>query len=39
VGDYVVVDRGYVTQKLTEEQALAAWAVYDEMLGPLAGDA
>lgn len=37
VGDYVVVDRGYVTQKLTEEQALAAWAVYDEMLGILPG--
>lgn len=33
VGDYVVVDRGYVTQKLTEEEALAAWAIYDEMLG------
>ncbi len=33
VGDYVVIDRGYVTQKLTEDEALAAWTVYDEMLG------
>ena len=31
-GDYLVMQRGYATQKLTEEQALAAWEVYDLML-------
>jgi hydrogenase expression/formation protein HypC len=31
-GDYLVMQGGYATQKLTEEQALAAWEVYDLML-------
>lgn len=32
VGDFVVVNLGYATQKLTQDEAHAAWAVYDEML-------
>ncbi len=31
-GDYLVVHLGYGTQKITEEEAQAAWAVYDELL-------
>jgi len=32
VGDYVVVHLGYAMDKVTAEEAAAAWAVYDEML-------
>lgn len=32
VGDYVVVHLGYAMDKVTAEDAAAAWAVYDEML-------
>jgi hydrogenase expression/formation protein HypC len=32
VGDFVVVNLGYATQTLTQDEAHAAWAVYDEML-------
>ncbi len=32
VGDFVVVHLGYAIEKLTEQQAAAAWALYDEML-------
>ena len=31
-GDFLVVDRGNALEKITEEEALQAWAVYDEML-------
>jgi hydrogenase expression/formation protein HypC len=31
-GDYLVVHLGYGTQKITEVEAQAAWAVYDELL-------
>jgi hydrogenase expression/formation protein HypC len=31
-GDYVVVHLGYAIEKVTAEEAAAAWAVYDEML-------
>lgn len=32
VGDYLVVHLGHAIQKVTEEEAAAAWEVYDEML-------
>ena len=32
VGDYVVVHVGYAIQKMTENEALSAWQIYDEML-------
>ena len=32
VGDYVVVHLGYAMDKVTAEEAAAAWSVYDEML-------
>ena len=31
-GDYVVVHLGYATEKVTEADALAAWAIYEEIL-------
>ncbi len=31
-GDYLVMQGGYAIQKLSEEQAMAAWDVYDLML-------
>jgi hydrogenase expression/formation protein HypC len=31
-GDYVVVQRGYATGRLSAEDAAAAWEVYDRML-------
>ena len=31
-GDFLVVDRGNALEKITEAEALQAWAVYDEML-------
>jgi hydrogenase expression/formation protein HypC len=35
-GDFLVVDRGNALEKITEEEALQAWAVYDEMLAAAA---
>ena len=32
LGDYVVVHLGYAIQKVSAEEAAAAWAIYDEML-------
>jgi len=32
VGDYIVVQMGYATQKMSESEALNAWKIYDEML-------
>jgi hydrogenase expression/formation protein HypC len=32
VGDYVVVHLGYAVDKVTAEEAAAAWEIYDEML-------
>jgi len=31
-GDYLVMHLGYAVQKVTEEEARAAWAIYDELL-------
>lgn len=31
-GDFVMIHRGNVLQKLSEEEARTAWALYDEML-------
>ena len=30
-GDFVMIHRGNVLQKLSEEEARTAWALYDEM--------
>lgn len=41
-GDYLVMQGGYAVQKIDEEQARAAWDVYDLMLQgvkPLSGEA
>ena len=35
-GDFVMVHVGYAIQKMTEQEALSAWELYDEVLG--AGD-
>jgi len=32
-GDFVMVHVGYAIQKMTEEEALSAWELYDEVLG------
>lgn len=32
VGDFVVVQLGYAVDKVTAEQAAAAWEIYDEIL-------
>ena len=31
-GDYIMVHLGYAVQKIPEQEAQAAWALYDEML-------
>ena len=31
-GDHVMVHVGYAIQKISEEEALSAWDLYDEML-------
>ncbi|WP_456375332.1 HypC/HybG/HupF family hydrogenase formation chaperone [Thiolapillus sp.] len=31
-GDYLVMQGGYATQKLSQEQAAAAWEIYDLIL-------
>lgn len=36
-GDFLVIDRGNAIQKISAEEAAAAWAVYDEMLAAAAG--
>ncbi len=33
-GDYVMIHRGNALQKMSEEEARSAWALYDEMLDP-----
>lgn len=35
LGDYVVIHLGYATAKVSEEEATAAWQIYDEMLDAL----
>ncbi len=37
-GDHVMVHVGYAIQKVSEDDARAAWALYDEMLEPLDGE-
>jgi hydrogenase expression/formation protein HypC len=32
VGDYVVVHLGYAVDRVTPEEAAAAWEIYDQML-------
>ncbi len=32
VGDYVMVHTGYAQQKVSEQDALDAWALYDELI-------
>jgi hydrogenase expression/formation protein HypC len=34
-GDYVVAHLGQAIQKVDAEEAAAAWAIYDEMLGSI----
>ena len=36
-GDYLVIHGGYAIQKVTEEEARAAWEIYDLMLAADAG--
>lgn len=31
-GDYLIADRGFAIQKLTEEEAESAWKLFDEIL-------
>lgn len=31
-GDYLIADRGFAIQKLTEEEAKSAWKLFDEIL-------
>lgn len=38
-GDYLVVHLGYATEKVTEADAMAAWAIYDEILAVEDGSA
>ena len=37
VGDFVVVQLGYATQRVTEAEAHAAWELYDQMLAAQGG--
>ena len=32
-GDFIMVHVGYAIQKMTAEEALSAWELYDEVLG------
>jgi hydrogenase expression/formation protein HypC len=32
-GDYVMIHLGHIMQRMTEQETLQAWALYDEMLG------
>ncbi len=38
-GDHVMVHVGYAIQKVGADEAREAWALYDEMLATLDGDA
>ncbi len=38
-GDHVMVHVGYAIQKISEADAAEAWALYDEMLETLDGEA
>jgi len=38
-GDHVMVHVGYAIQKISEDHAAAAWALYDEMHEPPDGEA
>ena len=33
IGDFVVLHLGYAMNKITREEAAAAWDIYDQMLG------
>jgi hydrogenase expression/formation protein HypC len=35
VGDYVMVHTGYAQQKVSEQDAQEAWALYDELIASL----
>lgn len=39
VGDYVVIHLGYAMDRVTAEEAVAAWEIYDEMLAAENADA
>lgn len=39
LGDFVMVHVGYAIQKMSQEEARSAWALYDEMLAAEAGRA
>lgn len=39
VGDYLVVHRGWATERVSAETAAAAWALYDELLAAETTDA
>ena len=39
VGDYVVVHLGYAMDKVSAEEAAAAWDIYDQMLAVEEADA
>lgn len=32
VGDYLVMHAGYATQKVSAEEAVSAWKIYDQIL-------
>lgn len=32
IGDYVLVHLGHATQRVSEQEAMAAWEIYDQML-------
>jgi hydrogenase expression/formation protein HypC len=38
VGDYVVIHLGYATDRVTPDEAAAAWEIYDEMLAAESSD-
>ena len=35
VGDYVMIQVGYAVRKVTEEEAQASWALYDQILAEI----
>jgi hydrogenase expression/formation protein HypC len=37
-GDYVMIHLGHVMQRMTEDEAMQAWALYDEMLCDMNAD-
>jgi hydrogenase expression/formation protein HypC len=37
IGDFVMVHTGYARQKITAQEALLAWELYDEMLAAMEG--